>query len=35
MMDGTQGQQISVKNVSSQRVIQATVVNSGLVSVFF
>lgn len=35
MMDGTQGQQISVKNVSSQRVIQATVVNSGLVNVFF
>ncbi|PPD32271.1 MAG: flagella basal body P-ring formation protein FlgA [Methylomonas sp.] len=35
MMDGTQGQQISVKNVSSQRVIQATVVNAGLVSVFF
>lgn len=35
MMDGTQGQQISVKNVSSQRIIQATVVNSGLVNVFF
>jgi len=35
MMDGTRGQQISVKNASSQRVIQATVVNPGLVNVFF
>lgn len=35
MTDGIKGQQISVKNVSSQRVIQATVVNLGLVSVYF
>lgn len=35
MMDGIKGQQINVKNVSSQRVIQATVVNQGLVNVYF
>lgn len=35
MTDGIKGQQISVKNVSSQRVIQATVINLGLVSVYF
>ena len=35
MTDGIKGQQISVKNASSQRVIQATVINSGLVSVYF
>lgn len=35
MTDGIKGQQISVKNISSQRVIQATVVDPGLVSVYF
>ena len=35
MMDGIKGQKISVKNVSSNRVIQGTVTNAGLVSVFF
>jgi flagellar basal body P-ring formation protein FlgA len=35
MTDGIKGQQISVKNVSSQRVIQATVVDPGLVTVYF
>ncbi len=35
MTDGVKGQQINVKNISSQRVIQATVVDPGLVSVSF
>ena len=35
MMDGIKGQQINVKNASSQRVIQATVVDPGLLNVFF
>lgn len=35
MTDGIKGQQISVKNSSSQRVIQATVVDPGLVNVSF
>lgn len=35
MMDGVKGQKISVKNVSSNRVIQGTVMNPGLVSVYF
>lgn len=35
MSDGIKGQQINVKNASSHRVIQATVINAGLVSVFF
>jgi flagellar basal body P-ring formation protein FlgA len=35
MVDGIKGQQISVKNASSQRVIQAIVVDSGLVTVYF
>ncbi len=35
MTDGVKGQKINVKNVSSQRVIQATVVDSGLVVVYF
>lgn len=35
MMDGAKGQQISVKNASSNRVIQATVTDSGVVSVYF
>ncbi|MCK9608691.1 MAG: flagellar basal body P-ring formation protein FlgA [Methylomonas sp.] len=35
MADGIKGQQISVKNLSSQRVIQATVIKLGLVSVYF
>lgn len=35
MTDGTKGQQINVKNVSSKRVIQATVINPGLVNVHF
>lgn len=34
MTDGIKGQRISVKNVTSQRVIQATVVNLGLVNVY-
>lgn len=33
--DGTEGQRISVKNLSSQRVIQAVVVGSGQVTVNF
>jgi len=35
MMDGVKGQQIKVKNVSSKRVIQATVIQPGLVNVYF
>lgn len=35
MMDGGKGQKISVKNVSSNRVIQGTVMNPGLVAVYF
>jgi len=35
MMDGAKGQQISVKNASSNRVIQATVTDLGVVSVYF
>jgi flagella basal body P-ring formation protein FlgA len=35
MADGAKGQKINVKNLSSQRVIQATVVDSGQVSVYF
>ena len=35
MADGTKGQRINVKNLSSQRVIQATVVDPGQVSVYF
>jgi len=35
MMDGSKGQQIKVKNVSSRRIIRATVVNPGVVSVYF
>lgn len=35
MTDGAKGQKINVKNLSSQRVIQATVVNAGQVSVYF
>jgi len=35
MMNGAQGQQIRVKNVSSQRVIQATVTRPGVVTVYF
>lgn len=35
MMDGIKGQKISVKNATSQRVIEATVVNPGLVTVYF
>ena len=35
MADGAVGQKINVKNMSSQRVIQATVVDAGQVSVYF
>ncbi|QPK61911.1 flagellar basal body P-ring formation protein FlgA [Methylomonas sp. LL1] len=35
MADGIKGQQISIKNASSKRIIQATVINPGLVSVSF
>lgn len=35
MMNGTKGQQIRVKNVTSRRVIKATVVNPGVVTVYF
>lgn len=35
MMNGIKGQQITVKNATSQRVIQATVENPGVVSVYF
>lgn len=35
MMDGAKGQQINVKNASSNRVIQATVSDIGVVSVYF
>ena len=34
MMDGAKHQRIRVKNESSQRIIEATVINAGLVSVF-
>jgi flagella basal body P-ring formation protein FlgA len=33
MMDGTKGQRISVKNQNSGRIINATVIELGLVSV--
>jgi len=33
MMDGTKGQLISVKNQNSGRIINATVIEPGLVSV--
>ncbi|MFU8787612.1 MAG: flagellar basal body P-ring formation chaperone FlgA [Methylobacter sp.] len=33
MMDGAKGQRIKIKNLNSGRVISATVINSGLVSV--
>lgn len=35
MMSGVKGQQIRVKNVTSKRVIKATVVHPGLVTVYF
>ncbi|MGZ4960060.1 MAG: flagellar basal body P-ring formation chaperone FlgA [Methylomonas sp.] len=35
LMDGAKGERISVKNITSQRVIQAVVVDPGLVSVPF
>lgn len=35
MLDGSKGQKISVKNASSQRVIQAMVINPGVVTVDF
>lgn len=35
MMDGAKGEKISVKNIASQRVIQAVVVDFGQVSVYF
>lgn len=35
MSDGSAGQVINVKNISSQRVVQGTVTNGGLVSVNF
>ena len=35
MMSGIKGQQIRVKNAASKRVIQATVVNPGVVTVYF
>lgn len=35
MMDGAKGQKISVKNISSNRVVQGTVMNPGLVAVNF
>ncbi|MDD2760940.1 MAG: flagellar basal body P-ring formation chaperone FlgA [Methylomonas sp.] len=35
MSNGIKGQKISVKNIRSQRVIQATVVTSGVVTVYF
>ncbi len=35
MTDGSKGQRISVKNISSKRVIQATVENPGVVTVYF
>lgn len=35
LSDGVKGQQISVKNDSSKRVIQATVVHPGIVTVYF
>lgn len=35
MMDGIKGQQISVKNITSKRVIQATVKTPGVVAVYF
>lgn len=35
MMDGIKGQQIRVKNASSQRIVQAVVINPGVVTVSF
>ena len=35
MMDGCKGEQIRVKNISSKRVIQATIANPGVVTVNF
>jgi flagella basal body P-ring formation protein FlgA len=35
LMNGAKGERISVKNISSQRVIQAVVIDAGLVSVNF
>lgn len=35
MMDGAKGQQIRVKNAGSQRIVQAVVVEPGVVGVFF
>jgi flagella basal body P-ring formation protein FlgA len=35
MMDGIKGQQIRVKNASSHRIVQAVVINPGLVTVSF
>ena len=35
MSDGIKGQKIRVKNVSSKRVIQGTVINPGVVTVYF
>lgn len=35
MTDGSKGQRISVKNISSKRIIQATVENPGVVTVYF
>lgn len=35
MMDGSKGQQIRVKNTGSQRIVQAVVVEAGIVGVFF
>jgi flagellar basal body P-ring formation protein FlgA len=35
MTDGAKGERINVKNIASQRVIQAVVVDAGVVSVYF
>lgn len=35
MMDGVKGQQIRVKNASSQRIVQAVVINPGVVTVSY
>jgi flagella basal body P-ring formation protein FlgA len=35
MTDGAKGERIKVKNIGSQRVIQAVVVDAGMVSVYF
>jgi flagella basal body P-ring formation protein FlgA len=35
MTDGAKGERIKVKNITSQRVIQAVVVDAGVVSVYF